>query len=262
MTFGFDSWRFSNPRVSQLKSDDFLWRYMDFSKFVSLLTAKKIILPQVTMFQDPYEGLWPKRNIEDFKALERQDGYYPTRMHESSRVPLEVRRQFHASCWHFSNHQSAAMWDIYSKNPSGVAIKVANISLLKIFGSSRLNFHYSLVDYIDYEKDAINIANSGSNDVVAPFFYKRESFSHEKEFRVIFWKGDRYNMRSEINFEDTVGVDVENIDDLIEEVVLSPYSEPWFLSATRAVAEAFGLNSSKVHPSNLYGQPDYLYQSV
>lgn len=33
-----------------------LWRYMDFTKFMSLLEDETLVFPRVDQFEDPYEG--------------------------------------------------------------------------------------------------------------------------------------------------------------------------------------------------------------
>ena len=39
--------------------DVVLWRYMDFTKFVSLLEKSALFFPRADKLGDPFEGYWP-----------------------------------------------------------------------------------------------------------------------------------------------------------------------------------------------------------
>ena len=57
---------FSPPQNLQIK----IWRYMDFTKFVSMLENKGIFFPSLAMFDDPFEGSYSKGNKKsDFCQL-------------------------------------------------------------------------------------------------------------------------------------------------------------------------------------------------
>ena len=50
---------FHNPSPA----DAILWRYMDFTKFVSLLETRTLFLARADKLGDPFEGSVPKNNI-------------------------------------------------------------------------------------------------------------------------------------------------------------------------------------------------------
>lgn len=59
------------------KETDFLWRYMSFEKFVSLLSEESLFFSRVDKFEDPFEGFIPpsvtehyERNRKNIYALE------------------------------------------------------------------------------------------------------------------------------------------------------------------------------------------------
>jgi hypothetical protein len=47
-----------------------LWRYMDFTKYVSMLEVKALFLARVDQFGDAFEGAWPRHaSVSGRKAL-------------------------------------------------------------------------------------------------------------------------------------------------------------------------------------------------
>ena len=45
-----------------------IWRYMDFTKFVSLLDKKKLFLCRADKLEDSFEGSLPLDNVESLKS--------------------------------------------------------------------------------------------------------------------------------------------------------------------------------------------------
>lgn len=54
--------------------DHELWRYMDFSKFVSMLQQKALWFTRLDQFPDPYEGLLTKPTAEFFEQTKWREG--------------------------------------------------------------------------------------------------------------------------------------------------------------------------------------------
>ena len=40
-----------------------VWRYMDFTKLVSLIDSRRLYFARVDLLGDPFEGSWPKINV-------------------------------------------------------------------------------------------------------------------------------------------------------------------------------------------------------
>jgi hypothetical protein len=134
-----------HPLFGHPSADTKIWRYMDFTKFVSLLATRKLYFSNIESLSasDPFEGLYTRHNLEaerQFLAL------------AFDKLPEEARRAFsneaswanfvrhatlgnqrdfakkqrrltYVNCWHISSHQSAAMWKIYLKSDEGIAIQ-------------------------------------------------------------------------------------------------------------------------------------------
>src|SRR5580658_1618683 len=60
--------------------NDKLWRYMDFPKFMSLLTSKALYFANAVALDDPFEGSIPRRNIE------RLIGIYTEEFHSDDAI--------------------------------------------------------------------------------------------------------------------------------------------------------------------------------
>ena len=103
--------------LTPLPPDAILWRYMDFTKFVSLLDKQALFFVRADKLEDPFEGFWPTANRANLENL-------------FERIPLPVRntaqQTMHSfikalprftliNCWHESPGESVAMWKLYSK---------------------------------------------------------------------------------------------------------------------------------------------------
>ena len=168
---------YKEHRVCNPPPDDaVLWRYMDFTKFVSLLDKGALFFARADKLGDPFEGYIP--NAIRAKAREFFEGHrdrYQTMLKsikESARFML-------ISCWHESDYESAAMWKLYSKDDNGIAIRTDFVSLKNGLTSSE-DIFIGRIDYIDYGADSLP-----HNDRLSAFLCKRKSFEHEHEVRAI-----------------------------------------------------------------------------
>ena len=50
------------------EDDRKIWRYMDLTKFVDIISRKKLYFPTADKLGDPFEGSYPKAYIEYFNA--------------------------------------------------------------------------------------------------------------------------------------------------------------------------------------------------
>ena len=54
----------AHPVFVQPESEDVrVWRYMDFTKFVSFIDSRRLYFTRADKFDDPFEGSWPKINV-------------------------------------------------------------------------------------------------------------------------------------------------------------------------------------------------------
>lgn len=103
-----------------LTTDVILWKYMDFTKFVSILEDNALFFTRADKLGDPFEGSVPKtnissRHISNPDLSEKDMIMYGLIMQQLPRFTL-------INCWHRSTHESEAMWKLYASVNGGVVI--------------------------------------------------------------------------------------------------------------------------------------------
>lgn len=229
----------SHPHIEKPHDDTVIWRYIDLEKFISLLHTRSLFLCRLDDFKDQWEGSWPKPIVEALKT-NWQAGPADHFLQVSSRL----RCTHYVSCWHASPSESAALWDLYSGR-SGVAIRSTVRSLIASISDTK-DYYLGWVKYIDFDKYDVPELN-----MLVPPFYKRKSFEHEREIRVLHW--DVPGGRSEDIPRDAAKNHRLSIDPsvMVEQLYISPASPEWLVSAIGEVCRRFGL-SAPVTKSELY----------
>lgn len=147
------------------------------------------------------------------------------------------KKRTFVSCWHESEHESEAMWRLYSSYlENAVAIRTSCEKLYKALGCDP-SISIGRVQYIDLSKEYACV-----NDA---FWRKRKSFEHEREVRAL-------TMDCECK---AVGKIVPcELSTLLEEVFVSPKAPVWFVDLVNDVNEKYGLQV-KVSASELNEEP-------
>src|SRR4051794_20018314 len=86
-----------------------IWRYMGFSKFVSLLDSRKLWFTRADLFDDKFEGTLPLKTAADWKYL--------------AEWLFNQRERSYVSCWHANDYESAGMWKSYLGGEPGVVVE-------------------------------------------------------------------------------------------------------------------------------------------
>ena len=107
-----------------------------------------------------------------------------------------------------------------------------------------------------------------SYNLYEALFYKRKSFSHEREFRIILFDNKQYHQASrkisEVgNIKDPIfsefGTNIDcSLNLLIDEIYISPFSHNWFKDLISSVITKYNLNKEIIH-SRLYRKPADCY---
>jgi len=89
-----------------------------------MLEKKSLFFCRANLFEDPFEGSIPKGNIVH---RDRIYGLIPEEQRPNAIVQIsEARKNFRSctfiNCWHMNEHESAAMWRLYSKCDEAIAI--------------------------------------------------------------------------------------------------------------------------------------------
>jgi hypothetical protein len=180
-----------------------IWRYVDFAKFVHMLATGSLYFPcATTELKDPYEGWLPRSHIKALMEINHRvldqmssthDSFlaqHPTRdrapfdalLREAQRkldlqkLLREANGKFGVNCWHINEHESEAMWQLYTAAGQGIAIESTRAKL-----EATLKGDGIIVDqvrYMDFDSDEIEKGHRHYG-----LFIKRKSFAHEQELR-------------------------------------------------------------------------------
>lgn len=208
-----------------------IWRYTDLVKLLDLLEREALWFTSAAFMDDRFEGsltflstvineIDPTITPEAKAAITKASSYSP--------------RWAYLNCWHMSEHESAAMWSLYSGR-YGLAI-VSNFQRLATSIDDERTVQVGIVDYLDYSFDIIDPSN-----IFFRFVSKRKSYEHERELRAIV-------LDIPADDEGTSAVDLEkrspsqvglsvsvNPKVLIESIRVAPQTPPWQTDVVRTI---------------------------
>lgn len=228
--------------------DEALWRYMDFTKFVSMISSKSLYFTRPDKYSDVFEGSYPKKTIQaseqglrdflsgtdfcsdlDVERLVRE--LKPNSNH--GRITTGI------NCWHKNKYESAAMWNLYLKTNEGIAVKSTFSRLSSSFSKTSDTVYIGEVSYIDYDEHHIDTGN-----IFGPFLHKRISFEHEKEVRAIVWRPAMVVENGMMGSTISHGVSIDcDLSLLIEEVYVAPTSQSWFRELVFSILRKYEVNA-------------------
>lgn len=246
---------FTDPEEPDVK----LWRYMDFTKLVSLLQKGALFFPSARSLQkiDPWEGTEFKKEL-DFhikntiylmKTFTKEEVTYEslkTKIESwKSGMEYSIDTSF-ISCWHYNITESAAMWRLYLKSNEGISIQTDIDSFKLSFKDTDYKVYIGIVRYKNYETD---ISYTGydmkkikypSNNGFLPLVHKRHNYEHEKEYRAIIpIFNDKLLELKKQNGGIFVPVDLKV---LIKKIILAPGSPDWFKDLVEDTLKTYKLD--------------------
>ena len=242
--------------IERCDSNGVLWKYMDFTKFVALIEKEQsLYFPDIFKFEDALEGLHNALGIDDHYDITNTGEIIVTgppstpRHVENSRkyktylnqLVLEMAQSIGVQCWRFAEHENHAMWKIFLSSNEGVAIKT-NIEKLKECLPDNLIFHLGRVNYMRRNTKKIS-----TNYLLESFFTKESHFDHECEYRIITYdvinNGENHFGNANLRKNDEGIVVPINVNELINEIVVSPYAPTWFYKLVLKVKATYGLSA-------------------
>jgi len=219
---------------------------MDFTKFLALLETQELHLTQLARFDDPFEGHPPRMVIEVHRAMpfglsDEQYEKLGEEINEDLKSFRNSRNLIAASCWHLNEVESAAMWNLYLRSGEGIAIKTTFADLAASLQSSPIKVHGALVEYVDFEH-----FYPKHRDSLLWATYKRESFRHEQEFRIL----------AKIDPAST-GIAVQvDLSKLLKAVYVAPTVPNWISSIVQKLLLRYGFECPVIQ-STLGNGPAY-----
>ncbi len=260
-----------------------VWRYMDFTKFLSMLQYKSLFFCSCSTIQkmDPFEGEYTKSNLKNLQN-KKQILQFSS---EYAKKPGQYRKKFldnvGINCWHANDTENAAMWKIYLSSNEGIAIKSTINNLKETFEYNHEdavyigNIHYNdyefndiEMNYNEYLGDVIELIKKedskkvfNDSDILnklAKHYYplimsKRKEFEYGKEIRLISPINQKTKSKRLKNNGKFVNL---NLDVLIDEIIISPSSAKWYADLVKDVVKSYGLENKRTYQSKIYEKFD------
>lgn len=220
--------------------DKALFRIIPFDILLQMFSEKVITLVNTYNWDDVYENFI--LNYDFFENGKRIPVYY-------------MEKRFYGQCWS-TRMSSDALWRIYSSDKKSVRIKTRVGKLFDLIsnGSDDGVYLFGKVDYYSQSKIENDLKTIKSltkeqlaNLLLQSFFVKRNSFSHESEYRLIYMSKDIHGEES--------GVKQLVIDPLsfIENIYFDPRADDNYVKrCTLVLTECFGYPRDRIKKSSLY----------
>lgn len=223
-----------------------LWKFMDFSKFVSLLKTKSLFFTRADKFTDPFEGAkgllknkkeWDDsqitffmgflENIETSRNMNKSQKIEEAKkiLHQLESGGLEKRKSTIVSCWHENMFESEAMWKLYAPLDNGIAIRTTYKDLYESLGANP-RIDIGKINYVDFNETFTNLNE--------PFWYKRKSFIHENEVRAV--------IQHEYEIDGFGKLIPTDLDKLIDMIYVAPTAPKWFFEIVKDVLDKYNLD--------------------
>lgn len=228
-----------------------IWRYMDFSKFVSLLSLRSLYFSRSDLLGDPFEASYPKANKEIrenyvdelITKISDSNVKLPTDWKETFLTGMSYTNKFLArcmfvNCWHVNDSESFGMWKIYVKDSKGIVIRSTYQLLRELLPR---DIFIGKVTYIDYMCQPLM-----DGDFLSPVVHKRKSFEFENELRAVKFSLDKsdvdietHQTREPIRKGISIPIDING---LISAIYVAPSSEEWFYNLVSDVSKKYELD--------------------
>jgi len=243
-----------------------IWRYMDMTKFISLLVNEALYFTCLSDFDDPFEGHFPNSHFAEmcddiFRTLEKRLANAEKKLEleqlaiELARIKVDLPKialetiesnalRVGVNCWHRSEHESDAMWKLYSSSNQCIAIESSILRLKASITDPTLREQVSIgiVRYLDFENATLQEGFKHSG-----LFTKRKAFEHEKELRAVILDLPETGKGALIKC---------CLDTLIENIYLSPVAESFIKHDIEALLEKLNIKKNVLR-SKLLDPPRY-----
>ncbi len=201
-----------------------LWRYLKFTKFVSLISTGALWFARADTLGDPFEMSVPRwapaltYNVES----EQLGQMSPDMIDRVAEAFRSVRSWISVNCWFSGERDSAAMWARFGSQEDGVAVRSSVGQLIDAIDFDG-RVYVGKVSYFDYDRadPPEGSAHIGWGNHLTLAFSKRDAFQYEQEVRAVLF-GEENQHRSGV----PVSVDLTM---LIDEVTVAPFAEQWFV---------------------------------
>jgi hypothetical protein len=239
-------------------TDEKIWRYMDFPKFVWLLNSNALWFSRADTFEDKWEALSTALPLPRSKEQNAALAAYALHVRQHKKWRSRLRNQLFITCWS-AGAESIPMWKIYGSYDQGIAIQSTTqrfANALRI-PSELPSFRSGRVDYYSERPEPLfNYAVRAEFSWDATFkiaLQKRACFQFENEWRTIIWAADKIK---------ATGIAIPIIvPELIERIYVSPVATDPFVESVQALLHRYDIKIA-VEKSTLADAPSkHLHRS-
>jgi len=224
---------------------------MDLWKFEKLLEdGGNLYCTRADKFQDKLEGKYSDITISSLENIYKEKHgetfvkNWKALYFDDADYAEATKRNSLVSCWCKNDQEDLLMWKAYTENAKSLAIKTNINNLIK---SIDIEDNYSFcidigeVQYVDFHNTPLEY----ENHILAPLLYKDNEYSNENELRVIVWQRPQNNIlrttNSNFNVEHGGSIKI-NLDNLISEIITSPFADNDLIEHIRNILERNSLS--------------------
>lgn len=247
--------KLGSPPLYHPTDDLVIVKYMDLTKFISLLSTKSLFFCRLDKLEDQFEGVTAAANFQhrvDWYKYHRETGFFVERMSDEQ-IIAEVKEQyvserkmksrFLVNCWNKKQHESAALWKIYSDFNKGIMIESSILNLKECLKKSKPELFLSEIKYLDYAKERMPDGN-----IFNPVIHKQNAYSYEDEVRLIRFIDDGKFSWDNQKVQEGIYIKCD-LNILIEKIVLSPFSPQWYFDLMESICRNFKCKKTVVRSS-------------
>lgn len=149
------------------------------------------------------------------------------------------REWIYVSCWHLSEFESSAMWQLYGVERNSICIftTVEKLNNQIAHDESVDTVKLENVHYLDHATAKF------SSDPLKPFTSKALPFSFEKELRIIALNSKVDLTKFTTNKDNGINIKINSLSELIDKIVISPNAESWFKECVQNLCNQYGLHA-------------------
>lgn len=207
-----------------------LRRYINHSKFVRLVESGALHFAPASTFADALEGHYTHLDNELSDAQLAGWGLdsHARAIASTARAGIAKSNQKAVviCCWASGIEEDPRMWSEYGQEQEAVALETTVGDLRRALGT---DFLIVPVSYVDFSRDTIPKEHS-----LQPFFFKRRTFSWEREVRVV----GEMEIGKRIGSSRLVPVDIGAV---FRRVVISPAAPSSYLATVASLLESASL---------------------
>ncbi len=248
--------------LRDLKPEDMnlaVWRYMPFSKFVSLLVYQALWFSKLNILEDEFEGMMPLATKDMMQEDDQEmKKHFPPEQHwqfdqMASRNEQDSRELCIVNCWFLGQNESQCMWDEYGQGTEAIAIKSTVQQLIDNIAVPHKDnvTQFGRVKYVDHKTHMMSMYDASQGGERA-FLKDAARFGHENEIRILTlnfktmscvspegvpYKESEVRGKHMNNFENPGLYIAARLEQLISEIYVSPKAEKWFHLLVKRIVE-------------------------